>query len=231
MEVRIIIIKDISIEIPKYEVKKELGYQKQTESNSKIEKMISDTINLATSLLEPKGKYVILEKIDIDQDRISLGAEKLTFQSQDIADLLADQEEVALLAVTIGGKLEKKVNQLFTEGELTKATTLDAVGSAAVEEVANRITKLISEEALAKGLSHLTMRFSPGYGDTTLDIQPQLLILLGGEELGITLSSGYILDPQKSITALIGLGNVESDRPSCDFNCQNCEFEICVYDK
>ncbi|GAB6098351.1 vitamin B12 dependent-methionine synthase activation domain-containing protein [Halanaerocella petrolearia] len=211
-------------------MKKELGYQEQTESNAKVEKIISDTIDLATPLLEPKGKYIILEEIDIDQDKVSLGAEKFTFQSQDIADLLADQEEVALLAVTIGYKLEEKVNQLFAEGELTKATTLDAVGSAAVEEVANEVTRLIKKESLTRGLSHLTMRFSPGYGDTKLDMQPELLDLLDGEELDINLSSGYILDPQKSITALIGLGNVESDRPSCDFNCQNCEFETCVYE-
>ncbi|GAB6138583.1 hypothetical protein [Halanaerobaculum tunisiense] len=225
----LIISQKITVKIPTEDVKQELGYQEQTESSPKIESMIVNTIDYARPLLEPRGKYIILEKIEINQAKVNLAQGKLTFQSQDIADLLANQEAVALLAVTIGDKIEKKVEQLFAQGQLTKATTLDAIGSVAVEEAANQLTHKIKQEALARDLPYLTMRYSPGYGDSTLDIQPQLLNLLAGANLGITTNQSFLLQPQKSITALIGLGVEETEQAGCDFDCRNCELESCIY--
>lgn len=76
------------------------------------------------------------------------------------------------------------------------------------------------------------MRYSPGYGDLDLEIQPKLLKLLDGEQIGITTNSSHLLLPQKSITALIGLSDRESDsQAQCDFNCNLCKFKECVYNR
>lgn len=137
---------------------------------------------------------------------------------------------MALLAVTIGDKLEAKVNHYFANNQFTKATVLDAIGSIAAEEVANYITTLISKKAKDINLPYLTMRYSPGYGDLELDIQPKLLKLLKEDKLGIKTNSSHLLIPQKSITALIGLGNTKSAiQAKCDFNCINCQLDNCIY--
>ena len=65
----------------------------------------------------------------------------------------------------------------------------------------------------------LTERFSPGYGDSPLEMQKQVLDLLDAEnKLGITLSKGYMMSPSKSITAIMGLADhpVTGRLATCD---------------
>ncbi|MGM0502822.1 MAG: vitamin B12 dependent-methionine synthase activation domain-containing protein [Bacillota bacterium] len=218
------------VSIPKTEVKRQLGYQQQTVSNQNIDNLITKVIIEAQSLLKPQGNYRRLTNINISADKVNLGAGALVFQSQDIADLLANQEQVVVMAVTIGPDLEAQVEQYFANNQLNRATILDAVGSVAVEEVANQLQQRIAKEAKQIALPSLTMRYSPGYGDLDLEIQPQLLELVNGKQLGITTNDSFLLIPQKSITALIGLGRAESAvTAKCDFNCHSCEYDTCVY--
>ena len=63
-------------------------------------------------------------------------------------------------------------------------------------------------------------RFSPGYGDLPLDVQSPLLALTDAtRRLGVTLSESNLMNPLKSVTAVIGL----SDTPQqarirgCDY--------------
>ena len=65
----------------------------------------------------------------------------------------------------------------------------------------------------------MTERFSPGYGDSPLEMQTQLLELLDAErQLGITLSKGYMMSPSKSITGIMGLADhpVTGRMATCD---------------
>ena len=65
----------------------------------------------------------------------------------------------------------------------------------------------------------MTERFSPGYGDSPLEMQEQLLELLDAErQLGITLSKGYMMSPSKSITGIMGLADhpVTGRMATCD---------------
>lgn len=209
-----------------------MGYKENSTSNEQIEEMIDSLIDYSYSLIDCKGSYLILDKIQLNREDnlVTLGKNILEFQSKDIIDLLEKQNKVALLTVTIGDSLEAKVKELFNQGEFTKATILDAIASVAAEEVANELNAIIAKESITKGLPHLTMRFSPGYGDLKLDIQPKILELLDGDKLGIATTTSNILLPEKSITAIIGLGKVENSyRVRCDFHCASCEFDNCVY--
>ena len=217
-------------DIPREDVKKQLGYQAQTVSNPKIEELLTAEIKEAKKIVQPRGNYLRLDKIKIDNNRVTLGTKDLVFNSQDAAELLVNQEQVVLLAVTLGPKLEARIDKLFSQDELTKATILDAVGSIAIEETANQLQTKIATEAKEIGLPSLTMRYSPGYGDLKLAIQPKILYLLSGSELGIKTNDSFLLIPQKSITALIGLGQKKNKaQPKCDFNCHDCDYDTCLY--
>jgi len=56
---------------------------------------------------------------------------------------------------------------------------------------------------------YLTDRFSPGYGDLPLEVQPALLEAAQAHRIGVTAAPSLMMIPQKSVSALIGL----SDRP------------------
>ena len=58
----------------------------------------------------------------------------------------------------------------------------------------------------------LTSRFSPGYGDFPLSQQAELCAVLNVNRLlGITLTPGGLMVPQKSVTALIGVSEDPED--------------------
>ncbi|MFA5148856.1 MAG: hypothetical protein WC491_07010 [Candidatus Omnitrophota bacterium] len=81
---------------------------------------------------------------------------------------------------------------------------LDAVGSEAVEALADRIDAIVTKNARAEGFSTVT-RFSPGYGDWTVFDQGKLLKALKASKIGVRATKSYIMVPEKSVTACIGL--------------------------
>ena len=85
----------------------------------------------------------------------------------------------------------------------TDAYYLDAVGGWMADYMADRVEDKVASEAAKHGCK-LSMRYSPGYGDWPLSVQPTLLKLLNGERIGITLDSSNIMTPRKSVTALLG---------------------------
>lgn len=86
---------------------------------------------------------------------------------------------------------------------MTKALAMDAMASAAIEQICNRAEEQFREQM--PGI-YFTWRYSPGYGDLPLELQPQILQLLDAQKrLGLTVTPEHILIPRKSVTALIGL--------------------------
>ena len=77
----------------------------------------------------------------------------------------------------------------------------------------------------------LTDRFSPGYGDLPLDVQPEVCAALdASRRLGLYVTGSLLLNPMKSVTAVIGL----SDRPQAARirGCAYCRLrEDCPYRK
>jgi hypothetical protein len=124
--------------------------------------------------------------------------------SQKLCAHLGGAVRVAVLAVSVGGKLEARVAELFAAGEYAKAVLLDAAATAAVEQAADSVCAFIAAAAQKEGLC-AGQRFSPGYGDWDIKEQPEVLRLAGAEQIGIGLTSSFMLLPRKSVTAMLGL--------------------------
>ena len=90
---------------------------------------------------------------------------------------------------------------------MAKAVLLNGCGSALVEQGCD------AAEAELKARFpdfYLTDRFSPGYGDLPLTLQPSICAALNAQRrLGVTVTPSLLLNPSKTVTAFIGL----SDRP------------------
>ena len=49
-------------------------------------------------------------------------------------------------------------------------------------------------------------RYSPGYGDLPLELQREIIRVLDcGRTIGITLTESLLMQPSKSVTAVIGM--------------------------
>lgn len=180
-----------------------LGYNpKKTESGdwgSRVEKAIGEF----APLLEARGIVDTSRIVSRTETEVTLD-NGLVLKSTRLASVLAHCEELSLLAATLGRAVLEQIHHLLSSGELTQATLLDAIASESVEHFVDWMQAIIARERLRLGFSP-TMRFSPGYGDWKLDIQPDILRVLKAEEIGLSVHpESYILLPEKSITAVIG---------------------------
>lgn len=128
----------------------------------------------------------------------------LVLPGKSAARLLEDCRQCALLVCTLGIAFDAWVRQTQAR-DMTRAVMLDALGSAYVEAACDETER---EIAARFPNMYLTDRFSPGYGDLPLDVQPQLLAAASAHRIGVTLTSSRLMLPQKSVSALIGLAAV-----------------------
>ena len=134
-------------------------------------------------------------------------ADVLDIPSLDLCRLFAGAREGLALAVTLGAPLDALVRRLM----LTDPALGAAVGACASALVDEYIDGLLEERnaALAAEGLRLSPRFSPGYGDAPLSCQGPLLSWLEARRIGISLTSGGLMLPEKSVTALMALRPVE----------------------
>ncbi|MEW5805736.1 MAG: hypothetical protein AB1756_00015 [Acidobacteriota bacterium] len=194
------IINNLTVDVERRSVLKRLGLKYPQEVNSQhLDSLIDSEIENARRLIEPKGIY---EKFAIinDGSGIIRMVGGFTIISKKLAAWLGGSRGVFLMAVTIGSKVEEEAARLIYEGEPTRGLIADAIGSVAVEELAETVEKLISREAG----SSAKRRFSCGYSDWALTDQEKILDLLGAGRIGLSVNDRCIMIPQKSITAAIG---------------------------
>jgi len=214
----------VDIEIDKKQVCHYIGYEDDKNLSARISSLIDDYAEHAHDLINPLYSYVIKD-VEWARGSISLIEGSVIFKSRIIAQLLERCPQVAIFLVTIGKYLEETAFQLARDGLILQATVLDAIGSDAVEKVADFAQDRIKEVAKARGLV-TSRRFSPGYCDWNIGQQRMLFYALTGNTVGIRLTGECLMIPQKSISGIIGIGpstdNVENYNP-----CKTCTKKDC----
>lgn len=141
--------------------------------------------------------------------------------------MLAECHSAALLACTLGSEFDSLLRAEQVR-DMSNAAVLDALGSAYVEAGCNGAEQEISARLPGK---FLTDRFSPGYGDLPLALQSALCALLDTpRRLGVTVGESFLMNPCKSVTAVIGLS--DTPQPARVRGCGYCTMrESCQFRK
>ena len=121
-------------------------------------------------------------------------------ESRSLAKHLRGCDEGYLMAATVGIGVDRLIHRLAGVSP-AESLAIDAAGGAAVEWVCDELCRLLESEA-----GSLRHRFSPGYGDFSLDFQRDMMKYLDmWKNCGITLSDGLMMTPTKSVTAIVGI--------------------------
>ena len=150
----------------------------------------------------------------------------LSINSVKLSAHLKECRYAILFAATIGPGADMLIRR-YSRRSTIKPAILQAAGAAAIEAFADEVTERIRTEVDAllsqSGITSTTisldnsissedtmikfkMRFSPGYGDFSLEHQNDFFRLLQLEKnLGMSLNSALLMSPSKSITAVIGV--------------------------
>ena len=181
-----------------------MGFAKgKTKLDKKTKLLITEQMKLAKKLIRAKQAVSyskIVSRTPPDKIYLEPG---FVLKSKDLYKLFRNSKIVYGFAVTIGPLLEAKRNALMAEKESARAVILDAIGSVAVEDLAEAANNSIKLKMQNKN-GTTTRRFSPGYGDWRIQNQKEFLKWLGAQEIGIKLTPSYQMVPEKSLTAVIG---------------------------
>ena len=139
---------------------------------------------------------------------------------------LKDCQSVLLFGATLGTGVDLLLHR-YNRLQMSKAVVLQAAAAAMLEDYCDQMNEELEKKYEEKGL-YLRPRFSPGYGDFSLECQPALLgCLEAGKRIGITLPDSLLMAPTKSVTAVIGISRIPG---TCGMrSCQDCEKRDCAY--
>ena len=198
------------LEIDKIQVLMRLSKSKKynKEPSEKLNSQINEMLSLADTLIDSRAIFEIIDVTNLP-DREYFG----------------DALKVAFAICTIGDRLPNKTVELLQNGELVKGVILDAIGSVAVESLADQINNEINNQTIIDSLVP-SMRYSPGYCDTPLSDQDMIFEILqakDNKELSIDLTEFHMMNPVKSVSFLVNIGINFVNR------CKTCDRKKCPY--
>lgn len=221
-------ILEISVgKINRNEILKYLQYR-GNEIPYEIDEMIDGCIEEVEKISQPR---YTLQHFDLKRENqdILLDGTNFYLPGEDIKRLLEESDRCVMIAATLGVGVDKML-RMYKIKDLTRSVVMDSVASAAIESVIGKINDELEEHYKIEGL-YLTDRFSPGYGDMDISVQPDFLRLLEAQKnIGLNVSSSGIMTPRKSVTAIVGI----SDKPQEKRfgGCEVCSlFKDCSFRK
>lgn len=188
-----------------------LGYPAGHQPPDRIGALFENTLIEARRLAEARGVFTLLP----------------VGRAADVGLEAIGATELVIGLVSIGERLEWRAAELLHLGAATEALLLDAAGSAAVEEAADRLGGIISGDD-GPLVRHVSCRISPGYGRWPIRSQTSLFARLPHGEIGVSLQPSMLMTPRKSISFAMWLG--AGARPIAGLSgCSRCELERCRY--
>ena len=204
------------LQIKTNEIFRYLGYplskiNELTESSIEMQ-MIKESILLMKKNIQPQGVYQKFKITSTENEKSEniIKFADVSIQSKDLSKNLSNCESLIIFAITIGSGADLLIKK-YSKINPALASILQATGSMLVESYADKLNELINNEA--KQIGYKTHpRFSSGYGDLSLSTQNIFFRLLNcTQKIGLTLMDSFIMAPEKSITAFIGLEKEEEN--------------------
>lgn len=200
-----------------------LGYGKNA-VDEQTYAMIADSFRSLQSSAHRKSTYRIFALEYADGEEIIFG--NLRIKSKNLSKNLRGCDKIVLFGATLG----VGVDQLIARTSLTnmaKAVVLQACAAALLEEYCDECQAGIAKELLEEG-RYLRPRFSPGYGDFSIEYQKNLIRMLDcAKTIGLTMTDSFMMSPTKSVTAVIG---ASTSKIRCHIQgCEACSKKDCLY--
>ena len=193
------------LNIDRKETFRYLGYHfgGSVPDDPELDKMVTELEKKLKEAVTPRCAYEIYA-LEVKDDSCVLSSDKqvLMINSARLSAHIRGCRNAILFAATLGPGADMLIRR-YTGRSTIKPAILQAVGAAAIEAFADEVTDIIRS---CPDTADLKMRFSPGYGDFSLEYQNDFFSLLSLEKnLGMSLNSALLMSPSKSITAVIGV--------------------------
>ena len=200
---------------------KRLGGRKSRTFSRSLRIKVHNGARIVYRLMNPRLIFVKERIKKIERERIYLH-NGMALKSPKLSRTLRDSEELICFLTTVGEEIDFEINRMMRQGHLSEAFIMDALGSVAVESVAEQFHRRMEREYRQDDKA-VTLRFSPGYCDWPIEEQRKVFALLDSNTAGIELNDSCLMIPRKSISAVFGVYPVNGLSPSSPYNpCIDC---------
>jgi hypothetical protein len=203
------VVLDLEVDVAQEEVCRYLGYRRGGRRSARSQERLAALWPDALGLLHPRGAHRVVER-----------------STAAAAGMPEAGLKVGVAVCTIGPHLEEQSAACAARGELLDALLLDAIGSAAAEAAADSLNLALCTVAANTG-AHAAPRVSPGYGSWDVSFQGRLLALLPAAKLGITLTTGQMMVPRKSVSFAVSFEDRPPKGHRASSACERCGLERC----
>lgn len=159
----------------------------------------------AEAMCRPCGRWCLLPVTCEAEAVIRLGGD-WQIVSPAFAEFAAGADFLWLGAVTVGDKVSGLVNAV--PDDLASSVVYDAVGSECADQALENLQLLASQTLRRYDLELSCRRFSIGYGAVELKHQQRVFDWLKLEDLGMSLTGSFIMQPEKSVTAFARVNKI-----------------------
>jgi ethanolamine utilization microcompartment shell protein EutS len=202
-----------------------MGY-KQGESQETISDLISEVLKETEAICNIKGEYRILSDIQFNDVEKTIEINHLVFQIKKIVyGLIKKSDSIAVFLCTAGEGIGIRSKKAMKEGDLLTGYIYDVIGSEIVESAADLMQNELEKTVISSG-KKITNRYSPGYCGWDVTEQHKLFELVPSNFCGIRLTESALMDPIKSVSGIIGIGENVRFNP---YTCNLCDNKNCIY--
>ena len=209
------------------QIEQVIGY-KDGESHETISSLISEVLKEAGEICTISAEYVIFPDVKFNDPEKSIEINGLVFNVRKIVyGQIKKSESIALFLCTAGVEIGTRSRDAMKEGDLLKGYIYDVTGSEIVEAAADLMQNSLEVKMIAEE-KKITNRFSPGYCGWDVAEQHKLFQDFPYNFCGIRLTPSALMDPVKSVSGVIGIGENVKRLP---YACNLCEMKDCIYRK
>ncbi len=204
---------------PEINKKEVLRYFGAKEWNKETEELFNDCVKESKGKLSYKTCYA---KFLLNDNNDVLSFADVEIKSGDLKKNLKGCREVIVFGATIGTGMDFLIGK-YGKISPVKALMFQALGAERTESLCNEFCRYLNFCGIG-----LRPRFSPGYGDFSLEHQKDIFRILDcPRKIGLTLNESLLMSPTKSVTAIAGISDecVQNSSHSCKL----CSKTDCIF--
>ncbi len=173
-----------TVELPPVDEREALRYARAGEESRPILKRCQEGVEFT-----PRVVYTALER---DAFFAVLPSAR---GSMSLTKLLDGCERVVVFVATVGVAFDYALERRQYVS-LAEAQILEGLGTERIEALC---------DVFCGEWENATRRFSPGYGDLSLEAQREIFRALNPSKIGVSLTESLMMTPSKSVTAIFGI--------------------------
>lgn len=188
--------------------------------------LIGELIGNIARVCSVKAEYRIYPVEEWKNAGKSVTVHGIDFSLKDVVfSQVRKADSFAIFICTAGPIPEKLCRKAMEDGDPLASYIYDIIGSEIAERASLLVLQEVRKVAEISGL-RVTNRYSPGYCGWDVSEQHKLFELMHGNSCGVSLNASALMDPEKSVSGLIGIGADVNFDP---YPCSSCQRTDCLY--